>query len=68
MTFEQFLTRVDSMRASHKELRYGQSVMIVLGEVWMDKYREITGTDYDCFYDDAVAPLTLNRLEMDWKE
>lgn len=68
MKFEEFVSKVDSMYSDHKELRYGQSLMNVLFEVWPDKYREVTGTDDDCFYDDATVRLTLDRLEKEWKE
>lgn len=68
MTFEEFVSKVDSLHNTHRELRYGQSLMIVLGEVWVEKYREITGTDDDCFYDDATVRLTLDKLEKEWKE
>lgn len=68
MTFEEFVSKVDSTYADHKELRYGQSLMNVLFEVWPDKYMEITGTDDDCFYDDATVSLTLDKLEKEWKE
>lgn len=68
MKFDEFVSKVDSMYSDHKELRHGQSLMNVLFEVWPDKYREITGTEHDCFYDDAVAPLTLNKLKVEWKE
>lgn len=33
-------------------LRIGQSYMIALGEVNLDLYKEVTATDYDCFYND----------------
>jgi hypothetical protein len=66
MTFEQFLTRVDSLYADRGNLRYGQSLMVALWDVWPEKYKEITGTDYDCFYDDATTRLTLDKLEKEW--
>jgi hypothetical protein len=33
-------------------LRIGQSYMIALGEINLDLYKEVTATDYDCFYND----------------
>jgi hypothetical protein len=66
MKFEEFVSKVDSMYTCQKELRYGQSLMNVLFEMWPDKYREITGTDDDCFYDDATVKLTLDKLKKEW--
>lgn len=69
MKFEDFVSKVDLTYATHKEhLRYGQTLMNVLWNVWADKYREITGTDHDCFYDDAVVRLTMEKLEREWNE
>lgn len=66
MTFEEFISKVDSLQNTHRELRYGQSLMVVLGEVWVEKYREITGTDDDCFYNDATVMLTMDKLKKEW--
>ena len=33
-------------------LRRGQSLMNALFELWPEKYKEITGTIADCFYND----------------
>ena len=33
-------------------LRIGQSYMIALGEINLNLYKEVTATDYDCFYND----------------
>jgi hypothetical protein len=66
MKFEEFVSKVDSMYLDHKELRYGQAVMNVLKEAWPDKYEQLTGTDDDCFYLDALVKGTLEKLESDW--
>lgn len=68
MKFEDFVSKVDLTYTAHKELRYGQTLMNVLWNVWPEKYREITGTDYDCFYDDATVRLILEKLEREWNE
>ncbi len=44
------------MRKSNPELREGQSLMNALGEINMPLYKEITGTDADCFYLDSKIP------------
>lgn len=48
--------------------RYGQTIMNVLYKVWPDKYREISNVEYDCFYDDGIAPKTLAKLKEEWYE
>lgn len=47
--------------------RLGQTIMNVLYEIWPEKYNEIKGTDIDCFYDNGIIRLTLEKLEQDWK-
>lgn len=66
MTFEQFVSFVDHDFHTN-ELRYGQTLMNKLSEVWPEKYKELTHTDNDCFYDDATVRFTLSKLEQDWK-
>lgn len=36
----------------HPQLRKGQSLMNALGKINLDVYSGITGSEYDCFYDD----------------
>lgn len=82
MTFEEFLKKVDDFFMSGQiarpkpnepisisnQLRYGQSVMNVLYNVWPEKYAQITGSDIDCFYDNGIIKLTLDALEKDWEK
>jgi len=69
MTFEQFLNRVDKVYYENEfELRHGQTVMNVLRQVWPEKYKEISGGDYDCFYDDGTVRFTLDYLERAWND
>jgi len=69
MTFEQFLNRVDKVYYENEfELRHGQTVMNVLHQVWPEKYKEISGGDYDCFYDDGTVRFTLDYLERAWND
>jgi len=68
LSFEQFLNLVDKVYYENEfELRHGQVVMNVLHQVWPEKYKEISGGDYDCFYDDGTVRFTLNYLEKEWK-
>lgn len=69
LSFEQFLNKVDQAYNDRPfELRYGQTVMSILFEVWHKKYIQITtiDTEYDCFYDDGMVRLTLDFLEKEW--
>jgi hypothetical protein len=69
MTFEQFLNRADKFYYENEfELRYGQSIMNMLYQVRPDKYKEITQTDLDCFYDDGVVKSSLDYLERTWDD
>lgn len=78
MTFEQYLSKVDDTFMSHQaarsggkisaanQWRYGQTVMNVLHDVWNSKYKEIVGSEYDCFYNNAMVEMTLTKLEKEW--
>lgn len=66
ISFDCFLDTVVLIHKNHKELRYGQSLMNHLYLVWPEKYNEISGTDDDCFYNDAKAPQIMQKLREDW--
>lgn len=67
MTFEEFLNHVDKIYYENEfDLRYGQVIMNVLHSIWPDQYKKMSGGDYDCFYDDGIARLTLEILEKEW--
>ena len=69
MTFEEFLQKVDTFYYDNKpHIRYGQSIMNVLHDVYPDWGERIVGTDLDCFYDDSTVRFTLEYLEKDWDE
>jgi hypothetical protein len=69
LSFEQFLNLVDKVYYENEfELRHGQVVMNVLHQVWPEKYKEISGGDYDCFYDDGTVRFTLDYLERVWND
>lgn len=71
MTFEEFVKTVDHQfnTSSYKsQLRYGQTIMNVLHDVWHKKYLEISDSDLDCFYDNATVRFTLEKLEKEWDE
>jgi hypothetical protein len=69
ISFHEFLQRVDTTLMSsstENQLRYGQTVMNVLYDVWPEKYKEITGGDFDCFYDTTIVKLTISKLAKEW--
>lgn len=67
ITFKEFLDKVDQIYLNHSfEWRYGQTVMNVLRDVWLNKYNELVATENDCFYDDKVVEITLSKLEKEW--
>lgn len=69
ISFIEFLAKVDKeffSRPYTDEMRYGQILMNELYDVWPDKYHEITGTKYDCFYENCDLGLTLSKLKQEW--
>jgi hypothetical protein len=65
MSHSEFRDKVDQCLKQHG-LRYGQTIMNILSEVWPDKHRELIGTDLDCFYNDKKTDTTLSYLEKVW--
>lgn len=65
MNYSEFKNKVDRDLKKYS-LRYGQTVMNTLSEVWPDKHRELMSTDLDCFYNDNKADTTLRYLEKIW--
>lgn len=66
---EEFLKKVDKKFLENKPiLRYGQTLMIVLHEYDKSLYKKITGSDLDCFYDDATVKFTIKGIEKEWRK
>jgi hypothetical protein len=65
VTYSDFRNKIDHDLKKYC-LRYGQTVMNTLSEVWPDKHRELISTDLDCFYNDNKADTTLGYLEKIW--
>lgn len=65
MTYADFRNKIDHDLKRYG-LRYGQTVMNALSEVWPDKHRELISTDLDCFYNDNKTDTTLSYLEKAW--
>lgn len=67
VSFVQFLDLIDKNYYENEfEVRYGQTVMNTLNRIWPEKYKELSGGQYDCFYDDGTAELTLQKLKKEW--
>ena len=67
ITFNEFLKKVDETYNYHSfELRYGQTIMNVLYDIWPEKHKELLASKEDCFYDDGMVKLTLDKLEKEW--
>ena len=65
MTYSDFRNKVDH-DIKRYGLRYGQTIMNCLSEVWPEKSRQLTSTDWDCFYNDNKADMLLSHLEKIW--
>ena len=67
ISFNDFLKLVDDTYNYYSfELRYGQTIMNTLYNVWPEKYNELIASKEDCFYDDGMVKLTLDKLEKEW--
>jgi hypothetical protein len=66
MTFQEFLNLVDQTY-NNFNWRYGQCVMNVLHTIDKNKYESLLATENDCYYDDSMAHITLNKLKTEWK-
>ena len=67
VSFKDFLQLVDDTYNHYSfELRYGQTIMNTLCNVWPEKYKELVASEEDCFYDDGMVKLTLDKLEKEW--
>lgn len=66
-TFKNFIDLVDKTYNNYPfGLRYGQTIMNVLYNIWPNKYKEFIGTKFNCFYDDGLVQFTLDELEKTW--
>jgi hypothetical protein len=67
ITFEQFLELVDKKYYENEfEVRHGQVLMNILYMSWPEKYKDIRGSEYDCFYDDGKVGILLEKLKKEW--
>jgi hypothetical protein len=67
ITFNEFLEKVGHTYNQHSfELRYGQTIMNVLSDIWPEKHKELIVSENDCFYDDGMVKLVLDKLQKEW--
>jgi len=68
MTYNEFknMWEIEVLPYNHPYIRKGQSLMNFLAEKWLEEYKRITATDYDCFYNDVLINKTLKHLEKVW--
>ena len=67
ISFKDFLQLVDVTYNHYSfELRYGQTIMNTLYDVWPEKHKELLASKEDCFYDDGMVKLTLDKLQKEW--
>lgn len=66
-SYDDFIFTANDTFWNHKPiLRYGQVIMNTLNNYWPEKYTEITGSEYDCFYDDTKIDTLLGYLQTNW--
>lgn len=67
ISFNEFLSNADELYHEYSfDLRYGQAIMNTLHKTWPEKYEEIKNSQNDCFYDDGIVRILLNKLEKEW--
>lgn len=67
ISYKDFLQIVDDTYNENAFVfRYGQTVMNVLHKIWPEKYKQLMQINYDCFYDDGMVDITLEKLKKEW--
>jgi hypothetical protein len=64
---DDLLDAATKVQSKNKQLRHGQSIMIALKDMNSKLYSDVTGTDYDPFYNDKNIPALLKHLNPNWK-
>lgn len=73
MTFKKFVDNIEKIYADQgdkpesERLRYGQTIMNVLWDIWPEKYDEIKDSDFNCFYTNRNVAIVLDKLEKEWR-
>lgn len=66
-TIEQLVLNANTLRFNYPELRLGQALMIVLGDMDLELYRKITVSEDDCFYNDDKQLNFIKRVKKEWE-
>lgn len=66
MTLNEFLMAFYKYNKQHFNLRRGQNLMNFLHSIWPEMYDIITGSKYDCFYNDNKIDKTIGYLAEEW--
>lgn len=67
--YERFIMEYEAYYEKHKQhLRKGQALSNYLLEYCKDTAKQIDYTEYDCFYNDDIVPLTLSKLKELWRQ
>ena len=64
---DDLLSAADKEQRKNKQLRQGQSIMIALKDMNSKLYSDVTGTEYDPFYNDKKIPALMKFLNPNWK-
>lgn len=76
MTFTEFTKKVEDIFMANQaarsggknQLRYGQTIMNVLYDVWPEKFNEIRDSDINCFCSNRTVSIVLDKLEKEWHD
>ena len=66
--FQDWNNKVLAMHKSNQRLRVGQIYMNALAEVDFDLWKELTGTGWDCFYNNKKANDLMVYLSNKWED
>lgn len=64
---DDLIDAADKEQRKNKQLRQGQSIMIALKDMSSKLYSDVTGTEYDPFYNDKKIPTLMKFLNPNWK-
>lgn len=64
---DDLIDAADKEQRKNKQLRQGQSIMIALKDMNSKLYSDVTGTEYDPFYNDKKIPALMKFLNPNWK-
>ncbi len=68
MTHKEFKNKWETEILPNKEsfIREGQALINFLGDVWIEEYKRINNTEFDCFHSNRLIPNTWKHLKKVW--